>query len=202
MDSISKEHFLKMLKYRPQSLIGRQITYTTKGGNKVPVKIYDVSLCGDSILLDMSAAGKDWYSSDSVDNTVIIDSRPDDTYHSWDISKCTASSVMFWKDFEEPEKLKKLVAENKTLKDQLTHIYEKTQQAKTDTATPSAMQEWDDLKRTCVVGLDMAEPGIKARNTGVVMVLKAVQNYLLTLPQGAHKEILYQIDDALKLLKD
>lgn len=120
MNTIVKEHFLKMLKYRPQSLIGKTIIY--KNHTR---QIYDISLCGDSILmLDYNIGTeisiKNWYPVDEIDDPVIIDIRPDDTYDNWEVGKgCTVLSTMFWKQFEEREKIKELVAENKKLQEEL-----------------------------------------------------------------------------------
>lgn len=78
MNIISKSHFLKILKFRPKSLIGRQIIY-----HKIPQIIYDVSISGDNILLDKSSLGKEWYPVDEVEDHLIIDALPDDIYHTF-----------------------------------------------------------------------------------------------------------------------
>lgn len=68
MITVSRDIFLKILKFRPQHLIGTQIIY-----DKIPQRIYDVSMCGDYIFIDKGTMGKEWFLADSVEDTVVID---------------------------------------------------------------------------------------------------------------------------------
>ncbi len=66
MITISKDTFLKILKFRPLWLIGKQIVYDGH-----PQRI--VSISGDQIFIDKGTLGKEWFPADSVEDTVVID---------------------------------------------------------------------------------------------------------------------------------
>lgn len=99
MRTVSKETFLRVLKFRPQSLIGKEIIY-----DKCAQKIHDISLSGDYIYLDKGRVGKEWFPADSIDDPVVID-EIDLSW--WDKGKIfTVKTVT-----EDIETLKKLIGQ-------------------------------------------------------------------------------------------
>lgn len=72
MDTIDKRTFLEVLKIKPQSVIGKEIIYSVK-----PVRILDVSIGGDRLLLESSSTERTWVLASGVDDNVIIDTFRD-----------------------------------------------------------------------------------------------------------------------------
>lgn len=106
MKTVSKEIFLRILKFRPQSLIDKEIIY-----DKNPQRIYDISMSGDYIFLDKGNVGKEWFPADSVDNPVVINGLG---LEDWEIGSIiyTSGKIFTVKTFTENiETLKKLVGQ-------------------------------------------------------------------------------------------
>ena len=104
MKTVSKETFLRILKFRPLSLIGKEIIYDKKSQ-----RIADISLSGDYILLDKETV--EWFPADSVDDYVVINGLG---LEDWQIGSIiyTSGKIFTVKTVtEDIETLKKLVGQ-------------------------------------------------------------------------------------------
>lgn len=104
MKTVSKETFLRILKFRPLSLIGKEIIYDKKSQ-----RIADISLSGDYILLDKEDV--EWFPANSVDDYVVINGLG---LEDWELGSIiyTSGKIFTVKTFTENiETLKKLVGQ-------------------------------------------------------------------------------------------
>lgn len=67
MIAVNKNAFLKIAKFRPQWLIGKQITY-----NKQIVSILDISMSGDALQLN-SNGDIEWVTASSFGDNMVVD---------------------------------------------------------------------------------------------------------------------------------